>query len=254
MEKDIEMQSTSFDDIVFEGRNKDYGAYSLRRSYTRNVLIGLSVSLLIIFIFCGYFYYDNFVRVEDMSFSADMLKYADYNIDEELLKMTELDPLPKQEEKPVSQAKVEFKAEKSYSDVIIDTSEKKNIVQPVDSIAMKDTLKNELKDSAKVEEVAETVDTLPKFMGHPDAFRNYLVTKITYPDTSYVRKMGGQLLISFIVNQSGEVENIMLDKLGDTYWGKTIIQAVKMSPRWQPAFRHGKPVKMQYNVPVIFAR
>ena len=66
--------------------------------------------------------------------------------------------------------------------------------------------------------------------------------------------MGGQLLISFIVNQSGEVENIMLDKLGDTYWGKTIIQAVKMSPRWQPAFRHGKPVKMQYNVPVIFAR
>ena len=42
------VNAPDFDDIVFEERNKEYGAYRLRKKYNRNVLIGLLIGILII--------------------------------------------------------------------------------------------------------------------------------------------------------------------------------------------------------------
>jgi len=44
----------AFDDIVFEDRNKEYGAYRLRKRYNRNVTIALLIGILIISNSCYY--------------------------------------------------------------------------------------------------------------------------------------------------------------------------------------------------------
>jgi periplasmic protein TonB len=244
------MSFTSLDEIVFENRNKEYGAYKLRATYVKNVLIGLLFTFVITACFCSYFVYYNFVAVEDYSFSPEMLKFADYKIDEELLKATELEPL-KDKIKEIPQPKIDSKPmEVSTSTQIVNTVKLKDEIKIIDSVAIKDSI-----EKVKQAEIEKTIiDTLPKFAGKTDAFRNYLVTQIPYPDTSYIRTMKGKLMISFIINQNGETENITLDNFADTRWGKLIVLAVKASPRWQPAYRKGKPVKMQYTIPVFFAQ
>ncbi len=41
------MKAPAFDDIVFEIRNKEYGAYRLRKKYNRNVIIALLIGIII---------------------------------------------------------------------------------------------------------------------------------------------------------------------------------------------------------------
>jgi len=247
------MSSTSLDEIVFENRNKEYGAYLLRATYVRTVLIGVGISFIITFGFCFYFIYDNFLVADDYHFSPDMLRFAQYNIDEELLKQTQLEPL-KDKIKSIPQPKMSVKEVTKVSSDIGNSSLFKEKVKLVDSVAIKDSIDKIRKTELEAELDKKVIDTLPKFAGSTDAFRNYLVGVIQYPDTSLVHAMKGKLLISFIINQLGEPENITLDYFANTKWGKSIIYAVKTSPRWQPAYRKGKPVKMQYSIPVYFAQ
>jgi len=247
------MEYASLDEIVFENRNKEYGAYKLRATYVRNVLWGLSISFILALSFCLYFVYDNFIAVEDYHFSPDMMKFAEYNIDEELLKATELEPL-KDKIKEIPQPKVEEgKPLEAGSNQIVNTVFLKSELKVIDSVAVKDSIEKVKQAQIAAEKERIAIDSMPKFAGKTDAFRNYLVSQIQYPDTSYLKVMKGKLMISFIINQNGEAENIVLDNFAETRWGRSIILAIKASPRWQPAYRNGKPVKMQYTIPVFFA-
>jgi protein TonB len=246
------MSSTSLDEIVFENRNKEYGAYLLRATYVRTVLIGVSFSFIITFGFCMYFFYDNFLVADDYSFSPEMLKYAQYNIDEELLKQTQLDPI-KEKIKVIPQPKVSLKEVTKVSSGNANAALQKEVVKVVDSVAIKDSIQKKIKEEVEAEIEKTKIDSLPKFGESTDAFRNYLVSVIQYPDTSLIRKMKGKLLITFIVTTNGQADNVILDNFADTKWGKSIIFAIKASPHWQPAYRKGKPVKMQYSIPVYFA-
>ena len=248
------MSPFSLDEIVFENRNKEYGAYSLRKTYVRNVLIGLGISLFLSTSFCLYFVYDNFLVADDLSFSPEMLKFAQYNIDEELLKATELEPI-KEKIKEIPQPQLETKQKEIGSTSTVTVIDEKEVVKVIDSVALKDSIDKANKDKIEAEQKRLGNDTIAKFAGGTeDVFRNFLVTRIRYPDTTMVRLMKGKLTISFIVNQKGELENITIDKFANTQWGKNIITAVKTSPPWQPAYKNGKPVKMIFMFPVYFAQ
>ena len=243
--------TTLFDEIVFANRNKAYGAYILRTNYVRNVLIGVLISFIITCGFCGYFFYNNFIAVEDYSFSSDVLQFAKYNIDEELLRQTKLDPL-KDKIKAIPQPRINTKPVEVVGTQATNATQLRE-AKLVDSVAVRDSLDKAKQALIEAENEKTRIDSLPKFGGSTDAFRNYLVSQIVYPDTSYIRKMKGKLLITFIINQNGDAENITLDNFAETRWGKAIITAIKSSPRWQPAYRRGKPCKMQYTIPVFFA-
>lgn len=248
------MSPFSLDEIVFENRNKDYGAYSLRATYVRNSFIGLGISLLLSICFSLYFVYDNFLVADNLSFSPEMLKFAQYNIDEELLKATELEPI-KEKIKEIPQPQIQTKQKEIGSSSTVTVIEEKAIVKVIDSVAIKDSIDKANSEKNEANQESLSIDTIAKFAGGTeDVFRNFLVTRIRYPDTPMVRLMKGKLTISFVVNQKGELENITIDKFANTQWGRNIITAVKLSPPWQPAYKNGKPVKMFFMFPVYFAQ
>jgi len=247
------MLHNSLDDIIFETRNKEYGAYSLKASYARNALIGLCISLLVTCSFCAYFIYENYIAVEDYTFSPDLLKYAKFNVDEALLKATELDPI-KEKIKVIPQPTLQNKPIEAATAQIVNSVQVKEELKIVDTVAIRDSLEKVTQAEIEAEKEKTAIDTLPKFKGSTDAFRNYLVSQIKYPDTSFVRMMKGKLLISFIITPNGIPDDITIDNFADTQWGKSVILAIKASPRWQPAYRKGKPCKMQYTIPVYFAQ
>ena len=244
------MSRISLYDIVFENRNKEYGAYAIRKEYLRNALIGLASSLILAVIFSIYFIFDSFVISDSFNFSPEMMKFAEYNIDEELLKATQLDPVKENIVKNQPIIPKNINEEKTLAEDLKVASG----MNFVDSVAIRDSITEIEKNKKKQEEEEFVIDSLPRFAGSTDAFRNYLVSQIPYPDTAYVRAMKGKLMISFIIKENGEPDGIKLDNFADTRWGRSIFFAIKRAPRWQPAYRNGKPVKMYYSIPVYFAQ
>ena len=245
------MSLISLYDIVFENRNKEYGAYAIRKEYLRNALIGLGSSLILVLLFSAYFIFDSFVVSDSFNFSPEMMKFAEYNIDEELLKATQLDPVKENIVKTQPIIPKNRNEEKTFTEDMKVASG----MNFVDSVAIRDSIAEIEKNKKKQEEDEEfVIDSLPRFAGSTDAFRNYLVSQIPYPDTAYVKAMKGKLMISFIIKETGEPDGIKLDNFADTRWGRSIIFAIKRAPRWQPAYRNGKPVKIYYSIPVYFAQ
>jgi len=243
------MLPTLHDEVVFKNRNKIYGAYYIRIRYVRNVLIGFIVTFIFAVGISFYFIKDYLFKSDEVVFNEDLLKSANYNLDEMLIQEVDVKPL---QEEMISLAKP--KSNVVSSPKVITTT--KDIPPPkikdepksnIDSIQNGDLSKTQFDLDSMI-----TIDQLPAYTGGVDAFRKYIERRIPYPDTSYLKKMNGPLVISFIVSRRGYIESVELNQFNGTPWGLSIERILKTSPKWAPASKNGKPVKMLCRIPIEF--
>jgi len=247
------MHHEVFDDIVFEKRNKKYGAYDLRRKYVRYLLLGFFISIFCIAVAYVYFYYVNFLKTDDYSFKAGYTQYIQYDIDEELQQLAQY-----KIEEPVEKRIVQTVAPKVVhkEEIKIDTAVAMKVesTPPVDSTPGESVVDDYVKKDSLTGDLIVKVDSLPKFNGDVNGFRTYLVSKIKYPDTSLLRMMQGKLVVSIVILENGNVGKITLDKVESTPWAQDLMNVIKKAPRWQPAFAKGKPVSILFSLPLYFMK
>lgn len=250
------MAQTSFYDIVFANRNKEYGAYSIRKVYVRNVLIGFGVSLVVVAALYFYFFVCQSPQdIDDDVFDENMFTSVNYELYDSLLAIEKTRPEPIKNEVK-AKAEEPVKVAELSSDIKV-VSQAAAAPDSVNSLLTDEPVPEEavteMKEDSVPVDFSIIVDSLPKFQGGTDTFRTYLISKIPQPDTASIRIMQGQLLISFVLAQNGRPEQIKLDKLTDSKWGADIINVIRSAPAWQPAYRHGKPVKTYISVPIVFS-
>lgn len=99
---------------------------------------------------------------------------------------------------------------------------------------------------------AKKPEVMPAFPGGNEGLQKYLMKKLEYPDLARKNSVEGKVIVSFIVNEKGKIEDIKIKQSLRGDCDAEAIRVVKKMPKWKPGMMDGKPVKVIFNLPIAF--
>ncbi|MDD4603708.1 MAG: TonB family protein [Bacteroidales bacterium] len=243
-------------DLAFEGRNKEYGAYTLRKKYNRylgiSTIIGISGVLLIAIIPFLIYYFEPIPLIE-----GDMMYEVDY---------TGLMPLPDEEMSKLLQALSKPEQKVLQAPIVSDSVRPDEPVKIEDPPEKKDTEDIKTKNDSLERPggsglgtgtgddtgLATTIDVFPRFPGGDEARLYYLRQHIRYPLPALKSKIQGVVMVVFIVEINGSISNVEVNKIIGGGCDEEAIRVTKEMPAWSPGKRNGRPVRVMVRMPIVF--
>jgi len=128
--------------------------------------------------------------------------------------------------------------------------DKIEIKEPSDSVKLKnrDSLSN--LDRLLVSE--EKYEIEPQFPGGVEAFYNYLLHNIHYPQDAIKNNVQGKVFVSFVIEKNGSLTNIKIIRGLSDDIDREAIRVISNSPKWNPGIQNGRAVRVQYTMPIDF--
>ena len=272
MMDNAQLANASLNDIVFEGRNKNYGAFELRRIYGRNVtralVIGAALLALLIFIPAIAKMMEDRKPKEVLNLKENVL------MDAPPLDETKPPPPPPPPEAPPPPppklTTVKFtppvvkKDEEVKKEEVPDQEELKD--KTVATVSVKgNTDAPDLSDlsgegTKPVEEVVETnkvytyVEQMPALPGGGGmgAIVSAIQKNVRYPAVDLRNQVEGRVFASFTVDENGDISDVKIVKgLSGTIDAETI-RSIKSLPKFIPGKQNGRSVKVSFTVPVTY--
>jgi len=257
-------------DILFEGRNKDYGAYDLRKTYNRRITKAMFVTGSVIVLLCaGYL-------VSGMHGTKRIIPpdVTDINLVKvEDPKVIVPPPMPKPQVQVVQT--VRFVTPRVVKDVEVPKDEKPPENDKLDDVKIGATDKDGLKDDGVVappvsdggknvvgelkkdetdyDKTFMKVENESTYPGGPAAWQRYLNKNLHYPDDALNNEIQGAVMVQFIVDKEGNVSDV--EAVGGPEGGglrEEAIRVIKKSGKWTPAVQNGRQVKSYKKQPVGF--
>lgn len=97
------------------------------------------------------------------------------------------------------------------------------------------------------------VEEMPSFPGGEEKLKQFLADNMIYPKEALDNKKEGTVYLSFVVDESGKITNVRTVKRMAYGMDHEAMRVVKMMPDWIPGKHQGKPVAVQYTLPVKFS-
>lgn len=248
-------KTETFEDIVFENRNKDYGAYNLHRKSTKYLFIAFLISL-----FC---FSSAFTIPLIHASRADMV-----DVKPEISKTITLSPVdvnkdvdyalpkpPVEITKPAAYSQyvvveeVTMDEQLSITEVIASTIENAPPESDLIPVVEPDPVIDEKTDEKPIiiaEEPARFKD------GDLNSFRSWVMDHIQYPQTAITNEISGRVFVEFCINTKGEVVDIKITRGLDESINNEVLRVLKSSPLWIPAKQGGRVVKQLFSMPLVF--
>ena len=284
MAKDVDLSSKEWTDLIFEGKNKEFGAYQLRRQSDKRhnravlfVIIGLVVVLI-----GGYFWgmYSDYRREQrELELQAQL--------EQQLAAMEAEAEAEEQQEEEVQQAVEEPQREEALPEEILNTIKDTEIAIAADDEVTEDiTSKDDVAESTAAagsttfdqgtddlnvvrehkeeiiveekkpvvakEEVFTAVEQMPQFPGGESELLKYLGSHINYPPMAAENNIQGRVVVKFVVKKDGNVGEVIVLRGKDPDLDKEAVRVVKSLPKFIPGKMNGQPVAVWYTVPVNF--
>ncbi len=262
--------TASFLDILFENRNKEYGAYIIRKEYPKNLMKALGLMVLLVFSISIYVMSrpsKTIVRIIPFHMKPD---HVIENI-KDPEKPKEPEPqrtVPAQPPTRVDRQIVIVPNDQVIKNLVIDRSDTstyvpgstnspgtgnngQNYVQATTS-----TVTTIISDPPAVVEppapaILDFSQVPPEFPGGSDAWINYLQRMLRVPDDLEAgdRKT---VLVKFVVNADGDVTDAIVMKSGGNAFDKEVLRVISRMPKWKPGKQNGKAVAVYFTQPVTF--
>lgn len=250
-------------DIIFEKRNKDYGAYAIRRGYNHRLLTATGAALSVILLFVLI----NILGKKNVS-------SAPLNRKERIVEITEVKMFkekPKETIKPVEKiaskkfvSTIEIKPDDQVKELLPDVTSlgDKTISDKTQEGKKDDGIPLEKEKPAENGKGNETVITQtqpdfianekePEFPGGPEALKRFLAKNLTTPsDLEDGEKK--TVHIRFKVDKDGAVNSFEIITSGGNEFDNEVVRVCKKMPRWIPALQNGIHVPVSYVLPVTF--
>lgn len=103
------------------------------------------------------------------------------------------------------------------------------------------------------EEIFVIVEHMPSFQGGDlNKFREFVNKNLKYPEIAAENGIQGRVILSFVVESNGTLSNVKVLRGVDPAIDKEAIRVVESSPKWSPGQQRGKPVRVSFNMPIIF--
>jgi TonB family protein len=100
--------------------------------------------------------------------------------------------------------------------------------------------------------VFTSVEQVPEFKGGLEAFGKFLATNMKYPKAARDNNVQGRVIITFVVEKDGSLSNMKVVRGIGSGCDEEAVRVLSISPAWKPGIQNGKPVKVQYSVPISF--
>lgn len=274
----IDLYDPKWVDMVFDGKNQEYGAYQLRKGTSKRNITALLILLIAAGLIGGALAYKVHLQKLDEERQAYM----------EQLELSKLQEQAKKEKKeePVIKAKIEpkkiveqvretqkFTAPEIKKDELVNEEnqvkdqadlDEKVAVGTKDQEGTKDrtdvAIRNDIavntNESEEKKEVAnkvfDVVEQMPSFPGGNDALMKFLSDNVKYPVVAQENGVQGRVVVSFVVEKDGSITDVKVVRSVDPSLDKEAARVVKSMPHWIPGRQNGAAVRVKYNVPVSF--
>lgn len=246
-------------EILFKHRNKEYGAYELRRETGRRYAFALGVLFLLVFLaFAPVVVYTCLNKPQKVKVS-DPIKHVTRF---EGVRIKEARPVRHEERRQVTSAPdatEEIQEKTVLSDVAVEEKKEdgETELDKLKDISL-DSLETLIKEAkleyAKAEQQTSgiVVDSIPRYPTGLADFMKWLNKYMVYPRICMERKQSGKVIVAFIVEPTGEVTDIRIIDGKIRELNHEVLRVLQTMPKWIPGKRNGKPIRSQVTLPVEF--
>lgn len=260
----MKKQSSDYIEMLFENRNKLYGAYELRTRYESRLLGSFALALLV----SGFFFLIPYVLTKILTRQkpAEVMVPADpFVLDQKfvierpevllgtaqpkLKNVVSADATYRIVKKEVINTPVEIKP----AEPVASTGGDGNLVLPGNnlstagsSIPSKDSVFSEPFSSA-------ALDVAPEFPGGQDALMKFLGDNLRYTSIAREMNISGRVYASFIINEHGKTEGVKIMRGLGHGMDEEVVRVIGLMPDWKPGKYHNRNVKTIFMLPVFFA-
>jgi protein TonB len=260
-------------DIIFEGRNKEYGAYNLRKTYNKRLITSLLiVGALCLLLFIGYLASALLTSKEDNK----KVEVTDVKLEEIKQEEKKEEPPPPPPPKPPDPPKVEmakFTPPKIVKDEEVKEEEKppevekleetkigtmnqegqkdEGIVAPPVEDGGKGVVEAPKKDDEDWDKTFTKVEIESEYPGGAAAWQRYLNRNLRYPQEAIDNEVQGAVVVQFIVDKEGNVSDVEAIS-GPNELRAEAVRVIKKSGKWTPAVQNGRQVKSYKKQPIVF--
>ena len=242
-------------ELLFEHRNKEYGAYVLRKEYHAALNAGLLIAILVVII-------PVFIYAYSLWYSNDTMTYYPYigqvQMYNDLVSPAELQQLTKQKKPAIT----ENNASLVTPDDQLPLNKKKGQVVPDSLVKKSDSITSSSARNGITGDTTQkgsgdiyySVEVNPQFPGGPSAMQRYISTNVRYLEDAVKRGVSGKVILSFHILKDGYVNKVFVIKGLDPILDAEAVRVIRLMPRWKPAYHHGNPVEVICTVPINFSK
>ncbi|MDP9076976.1 MAG: TonB family protein [Bacteroidota bacterium] len=134
-----------------------------------------------------------------------------------------------------------------------DTVETQSVIHNApERITIEEAPKRNASGESSNSPVFTSVEMVPQFPGGLEGFGHYLSKNIRYPAAMREQGVQGKVIIGFIVEKDGSLSNIQVRRGVADEIDKEALRVISESPKWAPGIQNGRPVRVQYSVPISF--
>ena len=247
----------SFDDIVFENRNKEYGAYKLRKRYSRNVIIALITGLVLMSTAIITPYLNAKAAENKAKRTERQVEIKMENLDQPTETVAPPLPPPPPPQDVVQQAKyippVVVDSVKPEETVQLMTADQAQVeVQNEEVVEEVQVVAEEVQEDVDEAEPFYVVEEMPMFPGGDAAIQKYIGDNVIYPEVAKENNIQGRVIVKFCVTPTGGVDQVSVLKGVDPELDVEVVRVVKTLPKFKPGKQGGKPVPVWYTIPINF--
>lgn len=272
----IDLISNEWSDLLFENRNKEYGAYVLRQQTSNRNIASIVVILILVATVVGLLVaksaYDEYKRkitpayndavvVSVLPNKAPEVKRVEPVRQENVERVVEkvrgsirfVAPVIKRDDEVNPEDQMRTQDEIMSSKVAVGFADVIGNDESADVLRHKDVLVTEpVKPREEENKVFEVVEQMPSFPGGISALMKYLSKNIKYPPVAEENGIQGRVICTFVVERDGSVSDIRIAKSVDPSLDKEAIRVVSTMPRWIPGRQNGQSVRVKFTLPVTF--
>jgi protein TonB len=270
MVQDVNLTSREWCDIIFEGKNKKYGAYYLRKTSNRRHLKALLAVIILVAV------------VVVLPFIIESVKPNDKEVEVEVGETTlsDLEQLKKQlpEDKVIEEFKAppppEVRASIQFvPPVIVEKVTKETEIPPTEEIVKSteaiatqtvetgsnkgqtiDELEKVVIPTPEKEEdkIFRAVEQQPQFPGGQSELMKYLSNNLKYPPAAAEQGIQGRVVVQFVVSKNGAISDVKVLQPLHPSCDKEAVRLISSMPKWIPGKQNGNPVNVYYTIPIRF--
>lgn len=264
----VNLTSLEWCNLIFQGKNKAYGAYTLRSQLPRR--LNIAVALVLVIALVGFSIptlvkmaapREKVVMVEVTTLSA----LEEPEVKQEEMKRVEpvappppalkssikfTAPVIKKDEEVADDDEIKSQTELSETKVAISIAD----VKGNDEVNGQDIaeLKQVIVQAPVEEKVFDMVEQMPQYPGGQVELMKFIGENLKYPTIAAENGVQGRVICQFVVGKDGTVRDAKILKALHPFCDKEALRVILAMPRWIAGKQNGQAVSVKFTVPITF--
>ena len=277
----IDLYDPKWVDMVFAGKNKEYGAYQLRKGTSGRNIKSLLILVIAAALVGGFLAW----KVIEQKQAEEQQAYMEAMELAKLQKQAEKEKKKPEKVQPKVEMKKEIPVARETQKFTAPVIKKDELVKEENQVKQMDKLDAKVAVGTKDEEgvkdrnieavrsdiavatppppppapkpevsnkVFDVVEEMPSFPGGQGALMSFLYSNIKYPVVAQENGVQGRVIVGFVVERDGSITDVKVMRSVDPSLDREAQRVVKAMPRWKPGKQNGSAVRVKYTVPVVF--